>query len=507
MTKKKPVMLVIMDGFGCSDIQKDNAVAQADLKVLPALWKEYPHAHLGASGEDVGLPDGQIGNSEVGHLNIGAGRIVYQALTKITKDIREGAFFEKPALVEAMENVRKHDSALHLLGLVSPGGVHSSEQHLFGLLEMARRYGLRKVYVHAFLDGRDVLPRSAGEYLQELEDKCAELGVGEIATISGRYYAMDRDKRWDRVEKAYHAVALGQGHEESDAQTCLKHSYAADVSDEFVVPTVIHKHPVEDGDSVVFFNFRPDRARQLTTAFVCDDFDGFDRPKKLDVYFATMTRYEDDLPVHVVYDKETIANTLGEVLAKAGKTQLRIAETEKYAHVTYFFNGGEETPNAGEDRILVPSPKVATYDLQPEMNAPVVTDKVVERIKSGEYDMIMLNFANADMVGHTGVFEAAVKAVETVDACIGRIVDALKTVDGQLLIIADHGNAEQMADPETGSPYTAHTTNHVPCILVSETYKHAKLHDGILADVAPTLLTMAGMDIPADMTGKCLIDL
>lgn len=505
MTKKKPVMLVIMDGFGCSTSKKDNAVAQADLKVLPKLWEEYPHSYLGASGEDVGLPDGQIGNSEVGHLNIGAGRIVYQALTKITKDIKDGAFFKKPVLVEAMENAKKNGSALHLLGLVSPGGVHSSEQHLFGLLQMAKQYGLTKVYVHAFLDGRDVLPRSAGEYLQELEDKCQELGVGEIATISGRYYAMDRDKRWERVEKAYRAVALGEGNTASDAQTCLKNSYAADVSDEFVVPTVIHTHPVEDGDSLVFFNFRPDRARQLTTAFVSDDFTGFARPKKLDVYFATMTRYEDDLPAHVVYDKETIPNTLGEVLAKAGKTQLRIAETEKYAHVTYFFNGGEETPNDGEDRILVPSPKVATYDLQPEMNAPIVTEKVIEQIKAAKYDMIMLNFANPDMVGHTGVLKAAVKAVETVDTCVGQIIEALKTVDGQLLIIADHGNAEQMADPETGCPYTAHTTNHVPCILVSEEHKHDTLHDGILADVAPTLLQLAGMQIPAEMTGHSLL--
>ncbi|MCH4188358.1 MAG: 2,3-bisphosphoglycerate-independent phosphoglycerate mutase [Megasphaera sp.] len=505
MNNKKPVMLVIMDGFGCSDDARSNAVAQADLKVLPKLWNEYPHSHLGASGEDVGLPDGQIGNSEVGHLNIGAGRIIYQDLTKITKDIEDGAFFKKPVLMEAMENAKAKGSALHLLGLVSPGGVHSSEKHLYGLLKMAKQYGLQKVYVHAFLDGRDVLPRSASAFLQELEDTFVQYGVGEIATISGRYYAMDRDKRWDRVEKAYRAVALGEGPVEPSAQECLKHSYADDISDEFVIPTVIHKHPVEDGDSVIFFNFRPDRARQLTEAFVTDGFKEFNRPKKLDLYFATMTRYESSLPVHVVYDKERIPDTLGEVLAKAGKTQLRIAETEKYAHVTYFFNGGEETPNKGEDRILVPSPKVATYDLQPEMSAPIVTEKVIAQIEAQKYDMIMLNFANADMVGHTGILKAAIKAVETVDTCVGKIVEALKKVDGQLLIIADHGNAEKMTDLETGSPYTAHTTNHVPCIMVSEQHKNAVLQDGILADVAPTLLYLAGMDIPADMTGKVLV--
>lgn len=505
MNNKKTVMLIIMDGFGCSNDPRNNAVAEANLKVLPKLWSECPHSHLGASGRDVGLPDGQIGNSEVGHLNIGAGRVVYQDLTRITNDIENGAFFKKPVLVEAMENAKTKGSALHLLGLVSPGGVHSSEAHLYGLLKMAKQYGLQKVYVHAFLDGRDVLPRSAGAYLQELEDKFAQYGVGEIATISGRYYAMDRDKRWDRVEKAYRAVALGEGKTASSAQECLKDSYAADVSDEFVVPTVIHKHPIEDDDSVVFFNFRPDRARQLTEAFVIDGFKEFDRPKKLNLYFATMTSYESSLPVHVVYNKERIPNTLGEVLAKAGKTQLRIAETEKYAHVTYFFNGGDETPNKGEDRILVPSPKVATYDLQPEMSAPVVTEKVITQIEAQKYDMIILNFANADMVGHTGILKAAIKAVETVDTCVGKIVEALKKVDGQLLIIADHGNAEKMMDLKTGSPYTAHTTNPVPCILVSAQHKNAVLQDGILADVAPTLLYLAGMDIPADMTGKVLV--
>ena len=501
-----PALLVIMDGLGWAAPSEANAVSLAATPNLDALMAQYPWTTIEASGEAVGLPAGQMGNSEVGHLNIGAGRVVMQELMRLNHAVQTGEIFENEVLVEVCRKVAASKSTLHVMGLMSDGGVHSHIRHCLALLELAAREGVQRVRVHAFLDGRDVLPRSAGEYLKELEDKCVELGVGEIATISGRYYAMDRDKRWERVEKAYDAVALGEGPQEPDAQTCLEHSYAADISDEFVIPTVIHKHPVQDGDSVVFFNFRPDRARQLTTAFVVPDFDGFPRPKKLDTYFATMTRYEDGLPVHVVYDKERIPDTLGEVLAKAGKTQLRIAETEKYAHVTYFFNGGEEEPNPGEDRILVPSPKVATYDLQPEMNAPIVTEKVIEQIKADKYDMIMLNFANADMVGHTGVFEAAVKAVETVDTCVGKIVEALKPVQGQLLIIADHGNAEQMADPDTGCPYTAHTTNHVPCILVSEEHKGNHLHDGILADVAPTMLTLAGMDIPADMTGKCLLD-
>lgn len=505
MSKKNTVMLIIMDGFGLSEKKEYNAVAQANLKVLPKLMQIYPHSYLEASAEAVGLPHGQIGNSEVGHLNIGAGRIVYQSLTKITKDIETGAFFDKPALIEAMKNAAD-GHALHLMGLVSPGGVHSSEKHLYGLLEMAASYGLKEVYIHAFLDGRDVLPRSAGEYLEELDEECRRIGTGEIATISGRYYAMDRDKRWDRVEKAYRAVADGDGETAKDWQECLDNSYARDVSDEFVVPTVLKKVPIHDGDSLIFFNFRPDRARQLTEAFVSSSFEGFKRPLLHDLYFATMTTYEDSLPVHVIYGKEHLDSTLGEVLALAGKKQLRIAETEKYAHVTYFFNGGEEAKNDGEDRILIASPKVATYDLKPEMSAYEVTDAVIKELNKGIYDMVILNFANADMVGHTGDMKAAVKAVETVDTCVGKITDLLLEQGGQALIIADHGNVEKMADPASGSPYTAHTTNHVPCILVSKEHKEAHLHDGILADVAPTLLYMAGMKQPSQMTGHNLID-
>lgn len=505
MAKKNTVMLIIMDGFGLSEKKEYNAVAQANLTVLPKLMQIYPHSYLEASAEAVGLPHGQIGNSEVGHLNIGAGRIVYQSLTKITKDIETGAFFDKPALIEVMKNAAG-GHALHLMGLVSPGGVHSSEKHLYGLLEMAASYGLKEVYIHAFLDGRDVLPRSAGEYLAELDEECRRIGTGEIATISGRYYAMDRDKRWDRVEKAYRAVANGDGETAKDWQECLDNSYARDVSDEFVVPTVLKKVPVRDGDSLIFFNFRPDRARQLTEAFVSPSFEGFKRPLLHNLYFATMTTYEDSLPVHVIYGKEHLDSTLGEVLAQAGKKQLRIAETEKYAHVTYFFNGGEEAKNDGEDRILIASPKVATYDLKPEMSAYEVTDAVIKELNKGIYDMVILNFANADMVGHTGDMKAAVKAVETVDTCVGKITDLLLEHGGQALIIADHGNAEKMADPTSGSAYTAHTTNHVPCILVSKEHKEAHLHDGILADVAPTLLYMAGMKQPAQMTGHNLID-
>ena len=506
MTKKKPVMLVIMDGFGCSSIAKDNAVAQADLKVLPKLWKEYPHSYLGASGEDVGLPDGQIGNSEVGHLNIGVGRIVYQTLTKITKDIKDGAFFKKPALVGAMENVKEKDSALHLLGLVSPGGVHSSEQHLYGLLEMAKRYGLKKVYIHAFLDGRDVLPRSAGEYLQELEDKCAELGVGEIATISGRYYAMDRDKRWERVERAYKALVLGEGGKAASAAAGVEASYAAGVTDEFVEPFTVDgvDGKITAGDGVIFFNFRPDRAREITRALHDEDFPYFARPEGArPVNYVCMTQYDATITAPVAFPPEEIKDTLGEVLAQHGLHQLRIAETEKYAHVTFFFNGGVEAPNANEERILIPSPKVATYDLQPEMSAEEVTQALLAELDKDKFDAIILNFANPDMVGHTGVLGAAITAMEKVDDCAGRIVRKVLSLGGSVCITADHGNLEKMAESD-GSPNTAHTTNPVPFILVSE--EQHKLHNGILADIAPTLLQLLNIKQPAAMTGKTLID-
>ena len=508
---KKPVLLCIMDGFGWVPEQTfGNAIAAAKRPNLDRLFETYPYTTIQASGMAVGLPEGQMGNSEVGHTNMGAGRIVYQQLTLITKSIMDGTMKENDVLVRNMRAAIDAGKAVHLMGLLGTGGVHSHIDHLFGLLDLAKHLGAKKIYVHCIMDGRDTDPHSGKGFIADLQKKLDEIGVGEIATVTGRYYAMDRDSNWDREEKAYAALVYGEGNRASNAMEAIEKSYADDVTDEFVVPCVTCEGGrIQEGDTVVFINFRPDRARQITRIFVDDDFKGFERRYgRFPVHYVCMAEYDATMPnVEVAYPPVELTNVLGEYLAKNGKTQLRIAETEKYAHVTYFFNGGEETPNAGEDRILVPSPKVATYDLQPEMNAPIVTDKVVERIESGEYDMIMLNFANADMVGHTGVFEAAVKAVETVDTCIGRIVDALKTVDGQLLIIADHGNAEQMADPETGSPYTAHTTNHVPCILVSETYKHAKLHDGILADVAPTLLTMAGMAIPADMTGRCLIDL
>ncbi len=501
-----PVALVILDGWGVGSIaDPNNAIAIAKTPVMDALLKKYPNTTLKCSGEAVGLPEGQMGNSEVGHLNIGAGRIVYQELTRITKAIREGDFFTNPVFLDVIKKVKANNSALHLMGLLSDGGVHSHNTHLYALLELAKKQGLSKVYVHAFLDGRDVPPSSSAEYVQLLEKKIAEIGVGKIATVSGRYYAMDRDKRWDRVEKAYLAIGAGEGETAPGAVAAVKASYDAGKTDEFVLPTVIGAYTgINEDDGVIFFNFRPDRARELTHVFTDKEFEGFNRKNGyMKLAFATMTQYEKGLDVEIAYQPQTLTNTLGEVLHKEGMKQLRIAETEKYAHVTFFFNGGVEAPLEGEERILVPSPKVATYDLEPEMSAIEVTDKVVEQINAKNHDVIILNFANGDMVGHTGVVSAAVKAVETVDTCVGRLVEAIQAADGTVCITADHGNAEVMVDPVTGEPFTAHTTNVVPFIVVSD--KVTGVNTGSLCDIAPTMLTIAGVKIPTEMTGKSLL--
>ena len=507
---KKPVVLMVLDGYGLNDRTEGNAIALANTPVMDKLMKECPFVKGQASGLAVGLPDGQMGNSEVGHMNIGAGRIIYQDLTRITKAIEDGDFFENKALLAAMDNCKKNDSDLHLWGLLSDGGVHSHITHLYGLLEMAKKQGLSKVYVHAFLDGRDTPPASGKEFIEELEKKMKEIGVGKIASLSGRYYAMDRDNNWDRVQKAYDSLTKGEGIQAEDAVKAMEDSYAKDVTDEFVLPTVITENGkpvsvVKENDSVIFFNFRPDRAREMTRAFCDDKFTGFDRPF-IKTTFVCFKDYDETIPNKLIaFEKEHIVNTFGEYLAKCGKTQLRLAETEKYAHVTFFFNGGVEEPNKGEDRILVKSPKVATYDLQPEMSAPQVCEKLVDAIKSDKYDVIVINFANPDMVGHTGVQEAAVKAVETVDECVGKAVEALKEVDGQMFICADHGNAEQLIDYETGAPWTAHTTNPVPFILVNADPKYTLREDGCLADIVPTLIQLMGMEQPAEMTGKSLL--
>ncbi|GMB01030.1 2,3-bisphosphoglycerate-independent phosphoglycerate mutase [Pelosinus sp. IPA-1] len=507
---KAPIALVILDGWGMGD-EKDlyNAICQSETPHMKLLSELYPSTTLTCSGEAVGLPEGQMGNSEVGHLNIGAGRVVYQELTRITKEIREGDFFTNPVLVNAVEQAKTKDSALHLMGLVSDGGVHSHINHLYALLELAKRHDLKKVYVHAFLDGRDVPPSSGIEYIKALEDKIKEIGIGSIATVAGRYYAMDRDKRWERVEKAYNAMVCREGEEATSASEAVEASYKLGKTDEFVAPTVIAgcgDCGVKANDSVIFFNFRPDRARELTRVFVDEKFDGFARcGGLLPIHFASMTQYDETVVVPVAYKPEALKNTLGQVLENNGLTQLRIAETEKYAHVTFFFNGGDEKPYQGEERILVASPKVATYDLQPEMSAIEVTDKLVEAIKTGKFDVIILNFANSDMVGHTGKLDAAMKAVTTVDNCVGRVVDAMRNQGGITLITADHGNAEMMLDHVTGEPFTAHTTNDVPLILVSEKHRGSTMKKGILADLAPTILDLAGIDIPAEMTGKSLI--
>ena len=502
---------MILDGYGLSEKTKGNAVAEASTPVMDKLMAEYPFVRGNASGMAVGLPEGQMGNSEVGHLNMGAGRIVYQDLTKITKSIQDGDFFENEALLAACENVKKNDSALHLYGLVSDGGVHSHNTHIYGLLKLAKRQGISKVYVHCFLDGRDTPPESGKEYVQELSDKMKEIGVGEIASVMGRYYAMDRDNRWDRVELAYNALVKGEGNTCEDAVEAVQKSYDDGKTDEFVVPAVITKDgkpvaTIKDNDSIIFFNFRPDRAREITRAFCADEFDGFDRGERIHTTYVCFTEYDVTIPNKLVaFHKTEITNTFGEFLAANHMTQARIAETEKYAHVTFFFNGGVEEPNPGEDRILVKSPKVATYDLKPEMSAYEVCDKLVEAIRSQKYDVIIINFANPDMVGHTGVEAAAIKAIEAVDECVGKAVDAIKEVDGQMFICADHGNAEQLIDETIGEPFTAHTTNQVPFILVNADQAYGLREGGCLADIAPTLIEMMGMKQPKEMTGTSLL--
>ena len=510
---KKPTVLMILDGYGLNERHEANSVYLAKKPVMDKLMAEYPFVKGYASGLAVGLPDGQMGNSEVGHLNMGAGRIVYQELTRITKEIEDGDFFKNEALLSAMKNARDNNSAIHFMGLLSDGGVHSHNTHLYGLLEMAKREGLEKVYVHCFLDGRDTPPASGKGYIEELEAKMKEIGTGQIGVVSGRYYAMDRDNRWDRVEKAYLALTKGEGIKGENAAEAVQASYDGGVTDEFVVPTVIEKDGkpvtvISDKDSVVFFNFRPDRAREITRAFCDDEFKGFEREKRLSLTYVCFTDYDDTIPnKQVAFHKVYLNNTFGEWLAAHNMTQARIAETEKYAHVTFFFNGGIEEPNAGEDRILVKSPKVPTYDMQPEMSAPEVCTRLVEAIRSGKYDVIIINFANPDMVGHTGVIDAAVKAVEAVDECVGRAVEAIKEVDGQLFICADHGNCEQMIDYETGEPFTAHTTNPVPFILVNADPKYGLREGGCLADIVPTLIELMGMEKPQEMTGKSLLTL
>lgn len=508
---KKPTVLMILDGFGLNERSEGNAVAQANTPVIDSLMRDYPFVKGYASGLAVGLPDGQMGNSEVGHLNMGAGRIVYQELTRITKEIEDGEFFHNKALLDGIANVKEHHSDLHLYGLLSDGGVHSHNTHLYGLLELAKREGVENVYVHCFLDGRDTAPTSGKGFIEELEAKMKEIGVGKIATISGRYYVMDRDNRWDRVEKAYNVMTKGEGETAESAVGAMEASYAKDVTDEFFVPTAITENgspvaTIKDNDTVIFFNFRPDRAREITRAFCMDEFDGFDRGARKKVTYICFTEYDVTIPnKEVAFQKVELKNTFGEYLAAHGKTQARIAETEKYAHVTFFFNGGVEEPNPGEDRILVKSPKVATYDLQPQMSAPEVCDKLCEAIRSEKYDVIIINFANPDMVGHTGILEAAVKAVETVDSCVGRAVEALKEVDGQMFLCADHGNAEQLVDYETGAPFTAHTTNPVPFILINADPAYTLKEGGCLADIIPTLIELMGMEQPAEMTGKSLL--
>ena len=506
---RKPIMLMILDGFGINENEKGNAVKLANTPNIDKLMKTWPTTQIHTSGLAVGLPEGQMGNSEVGHTNIGAGRVVYQDLTRITKSIEDGEFFSIKELTVAIDNCKKYNSKLHIMGLLSDGGVHSHIRHLFAILELAKRKDFEDVYVHCFLDGRDTPPASGESYILQLEEKMKEKGVGKIASISGRFYSMDRDKRWDRVEKAYKALVYGEGEKATSAISGIEASYQKEVFDEFVEPTVIYngENPVatiENNDSVIFFNFRPDRAREITRTIVDKDFNEFET-KKMDLYFVCFTQYDETMPnVHVAFKPTELKNTFGEYISKHGLKQLRIAETEKYAHVTFFFNGGNEKQYEGEDRILVPSPKVETYDMKPEMSAYEVTKNVVEQIENEKYDAIILNFANPDMVGHTGSLEAAIKAVEAIDECVGKIVKSIEKVNGVLLITADHGNAEQMIDYKTGEPHTAHTTNPVPLILVG--MDDVKLKEGKLADLAPTMLDIMGLEKPEEMTGESLIE-
>ena len=503
---KKPLALIIMDGFGDRREESGNAIRAASTPNLDRIFAENPRTDIGASGMDVGLPEGQMGNSEVGHTNIGAGRVVYQELTRITKAIDEGTVYQNPVLTEAMESAKAKGTALHLMGLLSDGGVHSHQRHLYGLLEMAKRHGLQRVYIHCFMDGRDTPPSSGKDYIQALLRETERIGVGRIATISGRYYAMDRDNRWERVEKAYDAMVNGRGTQEADPVKVMADSYAAGVTDEFVVPTVCDPAgTIGAEDSVVFINFRPDRAREITRSLVDPEFAGFAREKGLlPLCYVCMTQYDATMPgVRVAFPPQSLKDTFGQYISDRGLTQLRIAETEKYAHVTFFFNGGVEAPCPGEDRALIPSPKVATYDLKPEMSAFEVTDEVIGRLESGKYDVIILNYANCDMVGHTGVYEAAVKAVETVDQCVGRMVAKIQELGGAALITADHGNADQMWDEE-GKPFTAHTTNPVPFVAVGTGAK-ALRDGGRLADIAPTMLEVLGLPQPQEMDGRSLL--
>jgi len=502
---KTPVTLVILDGFGIAPESKANAIANTPTPNLDALFARCPHTTLAASGYDVGLPDGQMGNSEVGHTNIGAGRVVYQDLPKITKAISDGTFFENPSYREAIQNCLDNGTSLHIFGLMSDGGVHSHYTHTWAAVELAHRMGLDRVYLHCFMDGRDVPPTSGASYVEETIKKCGEIGAGKIATVMGRYYAMDRDNRWERVERAYAAIVYGEGKASSDPVAAIRESYENGVTDEFIEPIVaVQGAEIRENDSIIFINFRPDRAREITRAFVDPSFTGFERKKGFfPVHFVCTTQYDAEMPnVTVAFEKETLSNTFGEYVSGLGLKQLRIAETEKYAHVTFFFNGGVETVYEGEDRVLIPSPKVATYDLKPEMSAYEVTDAVVERIYSRKYDVIILNYANCDMVGHTGVYEAAQKAVAAVDECVGRVLEAMKSIGGITIITADHGNADKMLEDDGVSPFTAHTTNPVPFIICGA---EVQLNEGRLADIAPTMLDLMGLGKPAEMTGKSLI--